>query len=196
MLPAIGPLIDQWKNFDLPRANDRFCAEILLPLFNDDYICHDSYGHFPDATPFPAHLPLALTSFVGQIVSTDGPPLDIWRRAGELTDRAVTLERDVNRLKSTIEPLKSQLANLATEREILVAERDALVAERDALVVKRDTLVVERDRLVERIKWAPLPEWLVRKIRRAPYGASVKREGGQRRTNRSAKGSGGDVEKL
>ena len=157
MLPAIGPLIDQWKNFDLPRANDRFCSEILLPLFNDDYICHDSYGHFPDATPFPAHLPLALTSFVGQIVSTDGPPPDIWRRAGELNDRAVTLERDVRRLKSTIEPLKSQLANLATEREILVAERDALVAERDALVVERDALVVERDRLVERIKLGPPP---------------------------------------
>ena len=86
-LPNIAALIDGWRQLDQPGGCDRFVAEVLLPLMQDDYICHDGAGYFDDGRPFPPHPPLDGTRFVGEIVEVDGPPVDIWRQSAEFENR-------------------------------------------------------------------------------------------------------------
>jgi len=96
-LPNIAELIDGWGQFDRLGQADRFVSDILFPLMQDDYICHDGSGHFVDGRPFPPHPPLNGTRYVGEIVEVDGPPIDIWRQSAELEN---VLQFAVERINS------------------------------------------------------------------------------------------------
>jgi hypothetical protein len=107
VLPNIADLIDEWGQYDRAGQNDQFMSEVVYPLMKNDYICHDSMGHFEDATPFPPHAHLNGTSYVGEIVDLDRTELDVWRRVGELSDQYLL----------ALEYARSLLA----EREVLLA---------------------------------------------------------------------------
>jgi len=121
VLPNVADLIDEWGQYDREGQNDQFMSEVVFPLMKNDYLCHDSIGHYDDATPFPPHAHLNGTSFVGEIVDLDRTKLDVWRRVGELSDHYLLA---LHRIRGCQEYLQSILA----EREALLAERDALLA--------------------------------------------------------------------
>lgn len=127
VLPNIADLIDEWGQYHRAGQNDQFMSEVVFPLMRDDYICHDSIGHYEDATPFPSHVHLNGTSYVGEIVELHRNELDVWRRVGELSDQHLLA---LDRIRDCQECLQATLA----EREALRAEREALLAERETLL--------------------------------------------------------------
>jgi hypothetical protein len=118
----IETLIDNWGRYSTQGDCDRFASEVIYPIIADDYICHDSWGHFADATPFPSHAPLQGTGFVGARVLLENNNMDVWRRLGEY-------DNEVTELMSEIEALRSQID------EIQCQQRDALAKQRDALPI-------------------------------------------------------------
>jgi len=77
-LSDMPALIDRWGKFDRWGRDQEFLREMILPRINGDYLCHDSAAVFPDAKPFPPHLPLVGSSFVGAIVSVDRARIEDW----------------------------------------------------------------------------------------------------------------------
>jgi hypothetical protein len=95
----VADLIDRWGLYDRRGQSDRFVSDVLFPLMNDDYICHDGTGNFSDGRPFPSHPPLVGTRYVGGKIEIDKPPIDIWRQSAELENHLhLTLER-LNKLE-------------------------------------------------------------------------------------------------
>jgi len=107
-VPDIQRRIDAWDRFDQWGDSDAFLSQEIWPLMAGSVRCHDSWGHFGPIEPFPPHAPLDGTSYVGEIVSVDGPPLDVWREVGVLRDRVVCLE-------TQLEERSAELAALRTE---------------------------------------------------------------------------------
>ena len=119
IIQDVGLLIDSWGKYSAHGENDQFVSEKIFPQIENDYICHDSWGHFADARPFPKHAPLEGTSFVGEIVPIDRDRIDVWRRLGELGDETVKmkLERDAAR---------HELNTLALEHQTLLQQTEHL----------------------------------------------------------------------
>lgn len=91
-IPNIRALTDSWGKYSADRQNDQFMSEHVYPLMGDDYICHDSYGHFSDAQPFPPHAPMQGTSFVGEIVTEQIQRQDVWRKLGEYEEELADIK--------------------------------------------------------------------------------------------------------
>jgi hypothetical protein len=102
ILKDIEALIDAWGEYAKQGDCDRFVSEVIYPIIADDYICHDSWGHFADAKPFPSHPPLEGTEYVGARVPAEENNFDVWRRLGEY-------DNEVAQLKAEIEALRSQI---------------------------------------------------------------------------------------
>jgi len=92
-LPDIAALIDDRGRFERRGQNDQFVSDILFPLMQHDYVCHDAAGYFDDGRPFPSHAPLSGTRYVGEVVDDDAPAADIWRESGE-REKWLVLERE------------------------------------------------------------------------------------------------------
>lgn len=102
-IPAIRTLTDTWGKYSRQGHNDQFMSESVFPLMRDDYICHDSYGHFDDGQPFPPHPPMQGTSFVGEIVTEQIRQQDAWRMLAEYkeeTARAVAQLTEAQKLNA------------------------------------------------------------------------------------------------
>lgn len=108
-LRNIAELIDNWGRFDEHGQTDQFVSEIIYPIIKNDYFCHDSIGHFKkeESQDFPAHPALEGTSFVGEIVKLDRHFMDIRRRTGEINEKHLLLEEELN---GRIHRLESDLA--------------------------------------------------------------------------------------
>jgi len=84
-LPDIAALIDRWGLFARQGENQQFMSEVVHPHMGRDYLCHDSVGHFDDATPLPRHEPLVGTSYVGEVVHIHKPRIGVWENVGTLS---------------------------------------------------------------------------------------------------------------
>ncbi|WP_315831649.1 hypothetical protein [Bradyrhizobium prioriisuperbiae] len=133
--PQMRNLTDSWGRYSLQGENDQFMSEIIFPLIRDDYICHDSYGHFSDAMPFPPHGRMTGTSFIGEIVTPAVESQDIWRRAGEQQDAMQRLAQardiEMNQLTEQLNTLKEQLDALMEQENVLKERVSVLVESAD-----------------------------------------------------------------
>ena len=102
ILKDIEALVDAWGRYSVQGDCDRFVSEVVYPIIADDYICHDSWGHFADARPFPSHAPLEGTEYVGARVLLENGKLDVWRRLGEYDNEVVQLRAEIDVLHSQI----------------------------------------------------------------------------------------------
>ncbi len=117
-LPRIATLIDEWGRYDEWGQNDHFASEILYPLMQGDYLCHDEGTMFDDGFPFPPHAPLNGTSFVGETVQPGSENTDIWLQYGMLLkDYHSELRRIGDILRSETERANSAEARLVREIE-------------------------------------------------------------------------------
>jgi hypothetical protein len=105
ILKDIEALIDGWGKYAVQGDNDRFVSEVIYPIIANDYICHDSWGHFADAKPFPSHARLEGTEYVGARVPAEDHHFDVWRRLGEYDNEVVYLRAEIEALRSQIEEL-------------------------------------------------------------------------------------------
>jgi hypothetical protein len=147
IIKNIEPLIDSWGKYSVHGENDQFVSEKIYPLIKHDYICHDSWGHFPDARPFPKHAPLEGTSFVGEIVPIDHDSIDVWRRLGELGDETVKLklENEANQLQATRSEYERDAAQV--QLATIEAERDTARAELNTVAFELRTLRLQTEHL-------------------------------------------------
>jgi hypothetical protein len=121
-LPEIATLIDEWGQYAEWGQNDLFASEILYPLMQGDYLCHDEGTIFDDGVPFPSHAPLNGTSFVGESVQPGSENLDIWRQYGillkdyhgELARVGEILKRETKRADSAEARLVSEIERALT----------------------------------------------------------------------------------
>lgn len=132
-LVMIAELIDRWGHYDAHGQNDRFVSEVLFPLMQNDYLCHDSAGYFDDGRPFPPHAPMTGTRYVGEIIDDDRPVADIWRQSAELENRLI---REAAALADTqalalerFEEIKS-LSERLDQVHVALADTQALALER------------------------------------------------------------------
>lgn len=138
-LPQIRHLTDSWGRYSQQGENDLFMSEVIFPLISDDYICHDSYGHFPDAMPFPPHERMTGTSFVGEIVTPAVENQDVWRKAGEQQDAmwryARARDTELDALKQELDALKERVSTLlaaAEPRDLALSQAQARLSEAQA----------------------------------------------------------------
>ena len=103
MCDGISPhaAFDRFLNGD----NDRFASEATFPRMQQDYICHDHTANFDDGLPFPPHLPMKGTTFIGERVPPERYSLDGWleleqarRQLSELLEEKRQLVEDKRRL--------------------------------------------------------------------------------------------------
>jgi hypothetical protein len=80
-LTMMQALIDRWGEFGPKGRDQEFLRDIVYPLMGEDYLCHDSFGHFSDAAPFPAHPLCVGTLHVGQVISIHRPRIADWENA-------------------------------------------------------------------------------------------------------------------
>ena len=136
IIQNVGSLIDSWGKYSIHGENDQFVSEKIFPQIESDYICHDSWGHFPDAQPFPKHAPLEGTSFVGEIVPIDRDSIDVWRRLGELGDETV-------KLKLELDAARLQATQSEYEREAIIIALQAARDENTLLATRWNKLVLD-----------------------------------------------------
>ena len=141
IIKNVDALIDSWGRYSAHGENDQFVSEKIYPLIKHDYICHDSWGHFPDARPFPKHAPLEGTSFVGEIVPIEHDNIDVWRRLGELGDETV-------KLKLALDAAQLQAAQSEYEREAARVRLATIEAERDKARLELNTFACEHRTLL------------------------------------------------
>jgi hypothetical protein len=142
-IPDIERRIDEWGRFERWGDSDSFLSEAVWPLIADRCLCHDSWGHFPDVRPFPPHPPLEGTSYVGEIVPVDRPPLDVWREVGVLRDRVVCSQAEIERRDMEIAALQAEATRQREEVELFRGEVTRLHGElalRDAELARRRSM--------------------------------------------------------
>lgn len=86
-LPGMAALIERWGKYAQKGEDGRFMSEVVFPLMAEGYLCHDNFGHFDDARPFPPHAPMVGTSHVGEVVPIDQPRIDALGRGNALAER-------------------------------------------------------------------------------------------------------------
>jgi hypothetical protein len=106
ILSDIEALIDGWGRYAIQGECDRFVSEVIYPIIAADYICHDSWGYFDDARPFPSHAPLEGTEHVGARVFLENRNMDVWRRLGEYDNQVTQLMAEIEALRSQIDELQ------------------------------------------------------------------------------------------
>ncbi len=154
-IPDIAQRIDAWGHYDRWGTSDQFMSEVIWPLVGDRALCHDSLDHFGDAQPFPPHPPLEGTCYVGEIVPTDRPPLDVWREVGVLRDRVDALHAALARRNSAVDAADADLERrgheLATMRARVTALEAALAERRPAETPRRSrrSMLLRALRLLE-----------------------------------------------
>jgi len=120
-LPNIRALVDAWGHYSQPGENDRFMSDVIHPLVAEDFFSHDSYGHFSDAVPFPAHEHISGTSFVGERVTPAIETMDVWRRLGEYYDLYDKTKADLDSARSEAAALKLALEEKQKEKDDEIA---------------------------------------------------------------------------
>jgi hypothetical protein len=149
-LPQIEELVDGWGRFDKWGQNDQFVSEILFPVMQNDYVCHDGAGYFDDGRPFPAHAPLSGTRYVGEVVDDDQPRGDIWRESAELEnwlvverDRTKALTAEIDAYAARLKASKSHEASQSAKIEALTERLRASEADRASRSAEIDTLTTQ-----------------------------------------------------
>lgn len=112
-LPHIRQMTDSWGHYSQHGENDRFMSEVVYPLLNDDYVCHDSCGHFSDAIPFPPHEPMIGTSFIGEIVTPAIERQGLWRWISEQADTITRYRDALDARDLELNALKERVSTLA-----------------------------------------------------------------------------------
>lgn len=164
-IPNIRKLTDSWGKYSLHGECDQFMSEVVYPLVADDWICHDSYGHFDDSLPFPIHAPMCGTSFVGEKVHLEMETMDVWRRLGEIYDRYYETQDNLGRAKAEIARLTTALeqerVEAAQHQSALVhrsaGEREKMEAERLETERKLQESQHVISRLVDRLELPGAP---------------------------------------
>jgi hypothetical protein len=135
-------LVDGWGRYHKWGDNDEFVAQRIYPLVAGDCLVHDSWGHFPDARPFPQHTALDGTSYVGEIVPIDRSKFDVWRRVGELEDQLVKALTDCESAHVLLRSQDEDITNLneriaALLERIEALNRESVVAHAKRSISKR-----------------------------------------------------------
>lgn len=159
-LPNIRELTDRWGKYSIVGECDQFVSEIVFPLMAGDYLAHDSYSHFADASPFPPHDPMSGTSFVGEKVVPEIESLDVWRCLGEHYDHVETLKKKSvevsNDLAAAVSNERATQADLLAVRAANEALTQKLRETTDAL----DARVTEAQRLIDLLEFDRAPRSL------------------------------------
>lgn len=109
VLPEIARLVDAWGHYERQGDNDRFMSEIIYPLMAGDYLCHDSLGHFDDATPFPVQQGDPWETHIGARVHPESS-VNLTEVIEYLTNRTNALEREVADVRSQCDALRASLS--------------------------------------------------------------------------------------
>lgn len=107
VLPEIARFVDAWGHYEHQGECDRFMSEIVYPLMGGDYLCHDSIGHFQDATPFPIQQCEPWEFHIGARIH---PEADSMALIDRLADRTEQLERELADIRSQRDALRASLS--------------------------------------------------------------------------------------
>jgi hypothetical protein len=128
-LPEIRHQVDNWGKYSVPGQNDQFMSEVIYPLTRHQSLCHDSFGHFDDGKPFPPHVAMRETSFVGENVRLDMAGMDVWRRLGEMLDKTAVLNRCLAQKDRELKEANATRRELESQKERELEKANARISE-------------------------------------------------------------------
>lgn len=122
-LPHAEQLIKTYGRFVGYGDDQDFLKNIVFPLMEGDYLCHDDRNFFGDAVPFPPHPPMHGTSYVGERVTDAVKATDLWRLCGYYREEMYLLQQSLQELRRERDTLLKLLATSEQEEDRSSASR-------------------------------------------------------------------------